>query len=368
MKKTLLILSATALAVTGLTSCADDEPVEGRMNSANDEITFRPALGGLTRATETTNDNISSIFVTSLMKDTTKYFSDVEFAKGADGYFTAADGGKYVWPGDTTTLKFYSYSPSLTAIGADIVLNDKKEPELLSYTTPEDISEQVDFITANATGNKNANEDTGVELTFSHRMAQIEVRAKSNDTHYVYKVAGARIARPEMTGTFNFVTNQWTLDDWHDTMILTTSITPTVLSGNAVSLMGKDGNAMLIPQKKFAWSPKDDPDNVARGSYLSVLVNITTEDGVQLYPFPSDKQIDPATGKLREYAWASVPIAPNWEAGKKYIYTLDFTNGAGTVDPDDPTPGKPVLGKDIKFTVNVLNWSDADNAIMVTNG
>lgn len=59
----------------------------------------------------------------------------------------------------------------------------------------------------------------------------------------------------------------------------------------------------------------------------------------------------------------------NWQAGKKYIYTLDFSEGAGKVDPEkeqpeDPTvdpfdPGEDILGSPIKFTVEVSEWEDA---------
>lgn len=46
--------------------------------------------------------------------------------------------------------------------------------------------------------------------------------------------------------------------------------------------------------------------------------------------------------------------------GKKYIYQLDFSDGAGKIDPTDPTdPGDDVLNKQIKFNVNVVDWVDA---------
>ena len=62
-------------------------------------------------------------------------------------------------------------------------------------------------------------------------------------------------------------------------------------------------------------------------------------------------------------------IGTNWEPGKKYVYTLDFSNGAGKVDPEkeqptDPDvdpfdPGENILGSSIKFTVEVTPWEDA---------
>ncbi len=361
MKKTLLFVSLAALAATGLSSCADDEPIDSR-SAAGESISFRPAMAGQTRATETTNDNLSSIFVTSFMAGK-KYFNDVEFSKGTDGFFTSTD--SYKWPGDDTQLSFFAYSPSMNDLGSEVVITDDNSLQLQSYVTPEEIADQKDFITANATGIRSENEENGVELTFSHRLAQIEIRAITNNEKYVYTVAGARIGRPETTGTFDFNTNEWTLDSWHETGIYNTSITPVALSSTSVSLMGDAGNAMLIPQTLTGWSPISDPDNVARHAYLSVLINISTKDGVQMYPFPSDTMKD-ANGNPRKYAWASIPLTGTWEQGKKYIYTLDFTDGAGNVDPDDPNPGTPVLGKDIKFTVKVLDWTDAESTIPMT--
>ncbi|MDE6498958.1 MAG: fimbrillin family protein [Muribaculaceae bacterium] len=354
MNKSLLILSFAALA---LASCSDDEPLSTR-RAVEEPISFRASMGNLSRATETTNANLASIYVTSFIGDeTVPYFHDMEYAKGSDGFFSAT-GTAYVWPGDTSTLHFQSYAPSQDALGADITMNGK-ELTLENYVTPELIADQVDFITAEGSGTKKVNETAGVPLTFKHRLAQVEVRAKTDNTAYVYKVAGMRIGRPETTGSFSFATNEWTLDDWHDTFVYESSCDTITLESTPASVMGESGNAMLIPQTLTAWMAKNDPDNVARGAYLSVALNISTPEGVQIYPFPSDK-IKDASGNPRKFAWASIPLSGTWEQGKKYIYILDFTDGAGNVDPDDPTPGEPVLGGAIKFTVNVEDWQEAN--------
>ncbi|MDE7160941.1 MAG: fimbrillin family protein [Muribaculaceae bacterium] len=353
MKHTLLLLPLAALA---LASCSNDETVSlARKEGA---IGFRPAMGSATRATETNNANLTDIYVTSLMNGQ-QYFKDIKFSKGSDSFFASAE--DYRWPGDTTVLDFYAYAPSMDELGADITI-DKDTKELTSFTVAENIADQVDFITAHATGTRDKNEVAGVPLTFDHRLAQVEVRAKSDSKVYTYKVAGVRIGRPQTTGTFDFTTNEWTLDDWHDTAVFTSNIDEVTLTSDAQSIMGTAGNGMFIPQTLTPWSPTNDPDNVAREAYLSVLINISTADGVQMYPYPSDKRKN-ADGTPIKYAWASIPLSGTWEQGKHYIYTLDFTRGAGTVDPDDPTPGKPVLGDPIKFTVQVNDWVDADNTI-----
>lgn len=86
-------------------------------------------------------------------------------------------------------------------------------------------------------------------------------------------------------------------------------------------------------------------------------IQITTAAGAQVYP-----------AKNGEYDWAAVAVGTNWKAGKKYVYTLDFSKGAGKVDPEkpeptDPTdsfkPGEDILGGPIKFKVTVTDWEPA---------
>lgn len=87
--------------------------------------------------------------------------------------------------------------------------------------------------------------------------------------------------------------------------------------------MGTEGeSAMLIPQKLVPWNPNSDPANSKKGVYISVFTKITTSEGTQIFPETAE-----------EYAWVAVPIDTEWEAGNKYVYTLDFTDGAGYTDP-----------------------------------
>lgn len=348
----LIVLSAMSLA-----SCSDDEPTGVRqLDSTDNTISFRSGLSG--RATETTNANLSEIYVTAFNGET-PYFQNILFAKGSDSFFTSAK--KYSWLEDKQQLDFVAFSPSIDDLGGDLSI-EGDSMKLTDFVVADNIADQVDFITANASGNKKDNEATGVELTFDHRLSQIEVRAMSSDTTYTYKVTGVRIGRAQYMGSFDFITKSWTLDDWHDTAVYTSSCDTTTLTSTAQSIMGPSGNAMLMPQTLTPWSPTGDPDNVAREAYLSVLVRITRNDnGMVIYPFSNDKLKD-SSGQPRQYAWASIPLSGTWEQGKKYIYTLDFSNGAGYVDPDDPTPGEEILGK-IKFTVKVNPWIDTPSTI-----
>lgn len=338
MNKTVLALMVGAGALA-LASCSQDDEVT--LNQGN-RIEFRPAMS---RATETTNANISEITAAGFLGDDL-YFKPTEFAKQGSFFVSSTD---YYWPGDNSELSFYAYAPS-TLSGVTI---DKTTKTLADFSPATSIADQVDFVSAYATGTKAQNESTGVPLTFDHRLAQIEVRAKTANDTYVFKVSGVRIGQPVSTGSFDFDTNTWTLGT--EKAVYESDIDEVTLSNPAegeaaTSLMGNAGNAMLLPQQLTAWDPEGDGANSKGGAYISVKLQITTADtGVQIYPFPSNGDCQ----------WAAIPVSTNWEAGKKYIYTLDFTHGAGYVDPHDPTPGTPVLGGPIKFTVTVTDWVDS---------
>ncbi|MDE5808412.1 MAG: fimbrillin family protein, partial [Muribaculaceae bacterium] len=115
---------------------------------------------------------------------------------------------------------------------------------------------------------------------------------------------------------------------------------------------------MLIPQLLTAWNPEPVASNSGKGAYIAIKLQINTVAGAQVYPFPSEA----------DCKWAAIPISDNWEAGKRYIYNLDLTHGAGNVDPHDPDPGKPVLGGPIKFTVDVTDWVDSSTDLPMDTG
>lgn len=333
MKKSLFLMSAAALA---LASCADEDAIEV---SNGREISFRPAM--TSRASETTNSNLQDFKASAFIGQDT-YFNQVTFTRNGSFYTSAKD---YLWPGDDTQIDFVAYAPS-ELTGVSLSAESKK---LDDFAPAASIADQVDFITAEASGTRSANESAGVPLDFAHRLAQIEVRAKTSNDVYTFEISGVRIGRPVSSGSFDFDSAAWTLGD-EKTDYETTYATAITLGEDAVSVMGDAGNAMVVPQQLTAWEPTTDGANTAQGAYLSVKLRIATaETGTQIYPFPTE-----ATDE-----WAAIPVGTNLEAGKKYIYTLDLTHGAGYVDPKNPNPGTPVLGGPIKFTVDVEDWTDA---------
>ncbi|MDE6085598.1 MAG: fimbrillin family protein [Muribaculaceae bacterium] len=343
--KNLTFLMIAGLSVIGLASCTSDEPLSVNQGNA---INFRPAMSS--RAKETTNANLSSINVTAFLGEDI-LFGNTDFVKGSDNFFTSSP--EYYWPTDDSELTFYAYSPSTTG-GTVTITKDTKT--LTDFTVAPALADQIDFITSTATGKRSVNEASGVELTFNHQLSQIEVMAKADNEAYSFEVSGIRIGEPVEEGAFDFNDTAWTIGTskavYEDTY--STGIT---LDAQPVSIMGNGGNAILIPQKLTAWDVTGDASNTKKGAYLSVKLRVTTtETGTQVYPYPSDADCQ----------WAAIPIDTNWEPGMKYVYVLDFSHGAGYVDPNDPQPGNPVLGGPIKFTVDVLDWNETDVPVDMT--
>lgn len=193
------------------------------------------------------------------------------------------------------------------------------------------------------------------------------------------------------------------------------STTPHSTPNTASSIMGNGGNAMVLPTKNSAWTGEDNPWIASKYSaltgpndpypdknpnpwspdkegdmYFSILLRVTlkpTGDELstpQIYPYgnnttmnvvylemeknsnkvigrvPSKSATIDANSEIVEFGWASVPVGVNWERGKKYVYTLDFSEGVGIQDPEDPRPGTPIIGDGIKFSVSVEGWDDSN--------
>lgn len=338
MKKSLLLMG---MALMAFASCSQDEIREVNRGNA---IDFRTP--SVTKATETTTSNLEVFYASAYMEgDTeTSFFSDTKFTKMVDHFVSSPE---YFWPDEESTLNFYAYSPSAELLGASPAMSDGKYT--LTYSPASDISTHVDLITATASGNSEDSQ-TGIVLEFAHRLSQIQVNAYNDDTDHVIKVKGVRIGNVIGEGTVDFSDGTWT---YAQTPVIESYETlydePKTLSSYYISLMNSvnvngnsySDNAMVIPQTFTAWDPAA-PN--AGGTYLGVLINITTKEGAQVYPA--------ANG---EYGWVSKPISGEWVAGKKYNYNLDFTAGAGY----DNVTGEQI-NNDIIFTLNVGGWSEVD--------
>ena len=343
MRRISILMSIAAMI---LTSCAKDSMKEANKGRA---IDFRVAAQS--RATETTTANLTTFYVTAIDESGSNYFTNAAFTK-VDEYFCSSPA--YYWPG-SEELNFYAYAPSATSLGATVTIN--KDTKIIEgYAPAVDITDQKDLVTAIATGSKE-DEASGVALTFNHQLSQIEIKARNANEGYTYKIKGVRLAQPVAQGDLNLATGEWTLTSSSKAVYDVTYDRVITLGIYSQNLMESEGdNAMLIPQQLVAWNPETDKTNTQKGAYISVYAQVRTAEGARVYPKTEGD----------DYAWLAVPIDTKWEAGHKYVYTLDFTEGAGYSDPiEGYGSGDEVLGGPIKLTMSVLPWNENNNSDII---
>lgn len=349
MKKSVLFLaSAASLA---LASCSN-EAVEMNQGEA---ISFRTAFEmPKGRASEITNSNmgekIGSITVDAVNQFGDYYFKGVVFNRDGNNFIS---GNKYYWPNDGSSLTFTAYN------GDGKYMNGAE-----AYTPATDAANQIDLIySKGATGSK-AKQADGVTLEFQHALSQVEVRAYNSNPAYVIEVANVKLGNLGATSKFdiNLDAPAWGaisgVTAYTNTAAkLDADGNGTKLNGVAASMMFDGGNMMVIPQKVNAWAKNAEDkyptlDATDKAGYIALYVRIHTKDDAWVYPA---KDATYTEGNKQGFAWVAVPVAFDFEAGKHYIYTLGFGEGAGITDPTEPDP-KPVLAGEIKLNVDVKGW------------
>lgn len=374
MKKTLIGMATILVAMT---SCMEDEVVD--RNQGN-ELTFRASIDkALSRSGDANVTNLAKLKefkVTATAAGQSNYFTNMKVTKtSGDTWSTEAT---YYWP--TYALGFYAYAP-IDISGVSI---DNASQKITDFAPNTDVNKQVDLLVAYNTGNRTDNETSGVALNFKHALSQIDVQAKCSNPNIEIVVKGIRFVNVKKKGSFTYpaqtttagnnttLAGCWALGnevsggaDYKASFDQSQVVT---LGSDVKSINASSNNFMLVPQQLTEWNKT----SAATGAYIAVLCRISSKDGEDhktvLYP---ESESD-----VTKFGSIIVPINTNWEAGKKYTYTLNFCGdggGAGLVDPNpdatdpsvvtEPKPGStggdPVLGKPIKFTVTVEDWVDA---------
>ena len=382
MKKAFYMMAAAAIA---LSSCSSEETTDVAKSS---NITFRSAVGFNTRGIEMTNADgykMTKMTVSAFDESGAEFFKNYVFNE-KNGEFTSSE--RPSWP-NHGSLNFVAYSHSGGDwTGAAPVL--KKDGATIAAFSPKSaIGEQLDVVFAQGKGDKASHEANGLLLNFDHILSQIKIKAKHSSDTYTYQVKGIRIAYVGGSAdyTFNPAKTDATKHTW--TAPAAKNVVYEKVFDQAVSLTkdatvdltdkcnadGKVGGAMLIPQTLTVWNGTDvatnKTDDFSGKAYISLLINVK-RGATSIYPSGDTDGT--------KFGWAAVAIpadadqtTASWVAGNKYIYTLNLTNGCGQVDPvdpgtdvnpggadtskpKDPNKGDKIFGKEIKFTVNVVEW------------
>ena len=317
----------------------------GGVNLSNRSILFNPTVPHATssRAVETTIDNLDAFKVTAFLPGADNYMENVAYTK-ADGAWSTNE-GSFFWPTASEYLNFYAYAPaepckmatSEDADGASFSI-DHQFQKLENFSPNAAAAEQKDFIYAYAKGNLEENGMDGVDIKFKHALSQITIAAKNDNKAYTVKVSGVKIGNIMSKSTFSFPSTGGDGNDASWTQDSQTGSYTTEWESSAVELSSdvkdfKDqGNVpfMLIPQSLTS------TNKASEGAYIALKVSIAMQGGKVLC---SDK-------------WAYVGIGGSWQMGKRYNYTLDFSNGAG----QDENGKQIISGKEMVLKVKVTPW------------
>lgn len=372
MNKAIYIYAAAALT---LASCSSDEVI--RQAERADTISFRGVVGLNTRAVNMTQDKLENegMYVTTFTEDGSLLYGETHYTL-QESVWKATPPQSW---GAHSQLSFFLTHPKPSDWATGFQLTAENKEQELEITIDEEIATQQDYVVCYLKDEqKNATNDTPNQAILKHVLSSVVIKAKNTNDAFVYQVKGIRLNGVNNKAKMNFSTQSAAPNDAITTRSYELTYDQAIpLNGGDQLLMGRAQNAILAPQPTdatlaAAWGGEASAD--AKSTYISVLVNITSKYGAQVYP---------AGGG---FGWVAIGVPYEWESGKKYVYTLDFSDGAGRVDPNpgdavhpgvgDPALGKPILGKRVKFGIAVSPWGDGgstdvtlgDNQIKFTVG
>lgn len=435
-------------ALLALSACDKDEMSIDERNKNDRRIVFRASLPEVTsRAQTITKDNLSYFYVTAFDPDDGDLIQNNILKEYIKNKELRIDAGQFVsesciWPKpgqESDQLHFFAYYPELPSL--DDFEKDptfegdfEKGPTLdnrstvsggkayldyriSKYSIAPDISDQVDFVTAYATGSMVDNLFSGIKLNFAHQLCCIEIKAKGSNESCDIEIAGVRIGGVGVEDTFIFNEEG---GQWSDDLLNKGKVEYVFCNGDKVvkvdshdiSIMGKANCAMLIPASYDKWDPKKDGKNEYQGMYISVLLrvidktpgangelqypdednnqgqnalnqsvvyfavdsenNIKTRlyknDGKYFTELGSDQEydIEANEAELKKFGWAALPVssvegqygeAQAWVPGYIYTYILNYTSGVGLHDPEDELkPGEQIISDRVTVEVKMEEW------------
>lgn len=360
-----------AIAATALASCSSDNLVDLK---EGDEIKITAVADNDSRAdTIFCNNNKMGQFELYAAVNKKTFINGEVYAKTGSDYSTTA---KRYWP-EHDAVDFYalhnqgSFTWAPAATGSDPVASG-------SFTPATSVAAQKDFVYAVKKGVVKP-DDGHVALNFRHALSQIEFQAKNQNPDLKIEILDVKVGNALSTATYtlpettdgNIVNHELNAvpesGSYPDAVITwsawaaggsNTSYTFGAAEfGEVKTFKDTEGtltlgthdeyakSMLLLPQSTTAWTT-----TVKTGTYLAVKVriwNVSGDDETLIYG-----DADPLTTGY-EGRWAAVPVAFNWEPGKKYVYTFNFTNGgnAGYEDDENGEPDvTPVL---VPLTVDV---------------
>lgn len=380
MKKKLFLMVSAAMA---LAACSNEELLDGPATATADGISFRAVVdhSSDSRSVETESNNLYKFMVTA-MEGETNLFSNLMFEKkGSKGEYVSNP--VYEWS-NHLNLDFYAIGYGTDSLNVAVpapgeenslfgeVTIDNDQKTINNFSSLPNIEDQIDLVFAKTTSGQTPN-GGAVQLVFDHILSELEVVATCSSKVHQVEVKGIKYGNISNRGDFNIdyylsgTQRAWTIDDNYKLDLDVPCLEePVVLSSRDTSLSATDsvGWAVVLPQTlttfsagNQSWDGNHDGKTKATCAYVALLIRITAlEDGnPTAVKFPVEGDAADENG----FGWAYVPFhtdaVKEWTPGKRYIYHIDFTNGAGYNEE-----GNKILDNDIQFTASVNAWSNVD--------
>lgn len=359
-----------------LASCSNDELTS--VNRDGDEIAFSVVTNSATRAADVyCNNNKPSGFEVWATYDGATYINGDQITYNENNSKWENTSGTRYWPDGE--VSFFAH------VNAGDAFNwNGGQPKIENFTVETDVATQQDLLYAVKTASKGT--DGKAELNFRHALSQIVFQAKNTNPNLYVEISGVSVCKVKNQGTFTYPTDDtsdkvgehngsgsidydnqnWGTWSTSGTQKYDVTFNPVALNGNktatAVSLTsanqtGKEFNGqamLLLPQTSTKWdvgtnAATGKPENQT-GTYFLVKCRIYNVAGNVV-----DTEKDVCLWGENGAENVAIPVALNWEQGKKYIYTFVFGDGNGGYDPDpdDPDPDPTPVLVPITFEVTV---------------
>lgn len=365
-----------AFGLLALASCSNDELTS--VNRDGDEIAFSVVTNSATRAADVyCNNNKPSGFEVWATYDGATYINGDQITYNENNSKWENTSGTRYWPDGE--VSFFAH------VNAGDAFNwNGGQPKIENFMVGTDVATQQDLLYAVKTASKGT--DGKAELNFRHALSQIVFQAKNTNPNLYVEISGVSVCKVKNQGTFTYPTDDtsdkvgehngsgsidydnqnWGTWSTSGTQKYDVTFNPVALNGNktatAVSLTsanqtGKEFNGqamLLLPQTSTKWdvgtnATTGKPENQT-GTYFLVKCRIYNVAGNVV-----DTEKDVCLWGENGAENVAIPVALNWEQGKKYIYTFVFGDGNGGYDPDpdDPDPDPTPVLVPITFEVTV---------------
>lgn len=372
-----------AFGLLALASCSNDELTS--VNRDGDEIAFSVVTNSATRAADVycNNNKPSGFNVWATFNGQTYINGDNVQYQG--GKWVNTSGTRY-WPDGE--VSFFAH------VNAGDAFNwNGGQPKIENFTVGTDVATQQDLLYAVKTASKGT--DGKAELNFRHALSQIVFQAKNTNPNLYVEISGVSICKVKNQGTFTYPTDdtsdkvgehndgasidystqKWGSWSTNGTQQYDVTFNAVQLNGSktatSVSLTNTNETAkaydkvmLLLPQSSTKWdvgtNATTGKSEDQTGTYFLVKCQIYNVAGTTV-----NKNTDVCLWGNGGAEDVAIPVALNWEQGKKYIYTFVFGDGNGGYDPDpdpdDPDPKPTPVLVPITFEVTVDDFVPVGN-------